>query len=91
MVWDDINNTIGTQLSAATKTIMDLRANLTHITKVQAVSEAAAKTRMDEIEHHLSSPLTPRDRTVVDPSVNVVDPSTRECTDPPTPPPRRHR
>ncbi len=48
-VRNDINNTIGTQLNAVTKSIKDLKANLTHITKAQALSDAAATTRMDEI------------------------------------------
>jgi hypothetical protein len=95
-VRNEINNTIGTQLNTATKTIMDLKVNLTHLTKVQAASDAATNdrlaslatqydTRFTAFKQRLSSPLTPRDKNVVDPSIQGCNGSPSQF--PSTPPP----
>jgi hypothetical protein len=48
----EVNATIGTQLHSATSSIIDLKSNLSHLTKLQATTETANTTRIDIIAAH---------------------------------------
>ena len=78
---DDVNNTIGAQPTSATNSIIDLKANLSHLTKTHTI-------RLDRLDDMLvsqhatldqrhSSPTNP-------PSTTVVDPSLRGCNSSPS-------
>ena len=92
---DDVNNTIGTQLTSATNSIIDLKANLLHLTKTHT-------TRLDRLDDMLISQHAFLDSYATSyddrfaaleqrlssptnpPSTTVVDPSLRGCNGSPS-------
>jgi len=73
---DDVTNTIGGQLTSATSSIVDLKANLSHVTKTHLAHLERLENMLTShdnkftaLDQRLSTPSNPPHTTVVDPSL----------------------